>query len=102
MRWLIHRRLDDICLSLHSAKLIISDNLSKMLYCYELCFFHFVDASRSCRGFGYVTFVLPEDATKALNAGINLNGRKIAVSVADKKPRQRDNYKKKNSQSPGT
>ena len=48
-----------------------------------------------------MTYALPEDAAKALQAGVTLNGRKVIVSVADKKPRQRDNYKPKNKQDTG-
>lgn len=67
----------------------------------EITFCSFVDSSRSCRGFGYVTFVIPEDAIKAQNAGITISGRTVLVSIADKKPRQRDNYKQKSKESSG-
>ena len=54
-----------------------------------------LDKGNACRGFGYVTFVMQEDAAKSLAAKIQIGTRKLQLSVADKKPRQRDNYKKK-------
>ena len=59
--------------------------------------FIFKDKSKGCRGFGYVVFAISEDAAKALNTEIVVGGRKVSVSLADKKPRQRDNYKPKNA-----
>eukprot|EP00795_Rhopilema_esculentum_P001199 gene1199-15565_t len=55
------------------------------------------DKSKGCRGFGYVVFAISEDAAKALDTEIVVGGRKVSVSLADKKPRQRDNYKPKNA-----
>ena len=48
-----------------------------------------------------MVFVLPEDAVRALNEDISIRGRKVAVSVADKKPRKRDNYKSKHEEYSG-
>eukprot|EP00058_Branchiostoma_floridae_P003821 XP_002589309.1 hypothetical protein BRAFLDRAFT_97369 [Branchiostoma floridae] len=42
-----------------------------------------------CRGFGYVTFALREDAVKAKDQPVTLQGRKVVVSFADKKPKKR-------------
>eukprot|EP00794_Sanderia_malayensis_P019156 gene19156-21076_t len=54
------------------------------------------DKEQMCRGFGYVTFVTQEDANKALATTVRIENRKLKLSIADKKPRQRDNYQPKN------
>ncbi|XP_072165470.1 RNA-binding protein 28-like [Diadema setosum] len=41
-----------------------------------------------CRGFGYVTFALKDDAEKAVNSSKSLQGRKLKVSFADRKPKR--------------
>nr|XP_054774952.1 RNA-binding protein 28-like isoform X2 [Lytechinus pictus] len=41
-----------------------------------------------CRGFGYVTFALRDDAEKALKASHSVEGRKLRVDYADRKPRK--------------
>ena len=63
--------------------------------------FSVTDKSKSCRGFGYVTFVTSEDAKKAHESTISIGERKVQCSFADKKPRQRDNYKPKNAPKEG-
>ena len=40
-----------------------------------------------CRGFGYVTFALAEDAEKAINAIKTFGGRQLSICFADKKPK---------------
>ncbi|XP_019634538.1 PREDICTED: RNA-binding protein 28-like [Branchiostoma belcheri] len=42
-----------------------------------------------CRGFGFVTFALREDAVKARAQPVMVQGRKVLVSFADKKPKKR-------------
>ncbi|XP_078662894.1 RNA-binding protein 28-like isoform X2 [Branchiostoma floridae x Branchiostoma belcheri] len=42
-----------------------------------------------CRGFGFVTFALREDAVKARAQPVTVQGRKVVVSFADKKPKKR-------------
>ncbi|CAH1251114.1 RBM19 [Branchiostoma lanceolatum] len=43
----------------------------------------------TCRGFGFVTFALREDAVKAKDQPVSVQGRKVLVSFADKKPKKR-------------
>merc|ERR1739838_1055054 len=43
------------------------------------------DNQSKCRGFGYVQFVLQEDASKATKSQVALEGRKLAVTYANKK-----------------
>ena len=40
-----------------------------------------------CRGFGYVTFALSEDAEKAKDTLKTYKGRQLSICFADKKPR---------------
>ena len=40
-----------------------------------------------CRGFGYVTFVLAEDAEKAINNVKTFGGRQLSICFSDKKPK---------------
>ena len=40
-----------------------------------------------CRGFGYVTFALAEDAEKAKDAVKTFGGRQLSICFADKKPK---------------
>ena len=40
-----------------------------------------------CRGFGYVTFALADDAQKAIDVVKTFGGRQISVCFADKKPK---------------
>uniref|UniRef100_H3AQJ2 RNA binding motif protein 28 n=1 Tax=Latimeria chalumnae TaxID=7897 RepID=H3AQJ2_LATCH len=47
------------------------------------------EGSETCRGFGYVSFSMLEDAQKALKEIQEYDGQKIAVSFAKKKPRNR-------------
>ena len=51
------------------------------------CFFS--GAKDTCRGFGYVTFALAEDAQKAMDTLKTFKGRQIKVSFAEKKPRHK-------------
>ncbi|XP_078091861.1 RNA-binding protein 28 [Mustelus asterias] len=49
------------------------------------CFVVKEKGSQTCRGFGYVTFSLPEDAQKALKEVKFYDGQKLAASLAKKK-----------------
>ena len=50
--------------------------------------FHFPSDNRSkCRGFGYVQFVVQEDADKAVKDPKSVDNRKLKVCYADKKPK---------------
>ena len=40
-----------------------------------------------CRGFGYVTFALADDAQKAIDVVKKFGGRQLSVCFADKKPK---------------
>lgn len=44
------------------------------------------------RGFGYVTYALPQDATRSVTMlhGRAIRGRKISVTVSEKKPTQQE------------
>ncbi|XP_074661419.1 RNA-binding protein 28-like [Tubulanus polymorphus] len=46
-----------------------------------------------CRGFGYVTYSLPDDAQKALNLKPKLHGRPLVVVLADKKKKTKKKKK---------
>ena len=47
-----------------------------------------------CRGFGYVTFALAEDAKKAKDSELAITGRKVKIAFSDKRPRQKPRNKK--------
>ncbi len=44
---------------------------------------------------------MQEDANKALSTSVQIDNRKVKLAVADKKPRQRDNYEPKNKDKKG-
>ncbi|XP_054419863.1 RNA-binding protein 28 [Pteronotus mesoamericanus] len=66
------------------------------------CFVVTEKGKKACRGFGYVTFSMPEDVQKALKEITTFEGHKINVSVAKKKLRNKTKEKggKENSESP--
>ena len=45
------------------------------------------DVKNSCRGFGYVTFALAEDAQRAIDVVKSFGGRQLSVCFANKKPK---------------
>ena len=47
----------------------------------------FLGAKNLCRGFGYVTFALAEDAQQAIDVVKKFGGRQLNISFADKKPK---------------
>ncbi|KAH0617264.1 hypothetical protein JD844_029158 [Phrynosoma platyrhinos] len=50
--------------------------------------------SETCRGFGFVTFSLSEDAQRAIQEITTFGNRKINVTLANPKPRQKGKRKK--------
>lgn len=66
------------------------------------CFVVTEKGSKACRGFGYVTFSMLEDVQRALKEITTFEGRKINVTVAKKKLRNKSKEKGKteNSESP--
>ncbi|KAL6045912.1 hypothetical protein STEG23_018410, partial [Scotinomys teguina] len=55
--------------------------------------------SKACRGFGYVTFCMPEDVQRALKEITTFEGCKINVTVAKKKLKNKSKEKRKNENS---
>ncbi|XP_042325887.1 RNA-binding protein 28 [Sceloporus undulatus] len=53
--------------------------------------------SETCRGFGFVTFSLSEDAQRAIQEITTFENRKISVTLANPKPRQKGKKKKADS-----
>ena len=68
----------NLCNVIFSVLLKKTDNL--------ICCLH-VGAKGLCRGFGYVTFALGEDAERAKNVIKTFGGRQLNISFADKRPR---------------
>ena len=46
-----------------------------------------IENPKQCRGFGYVTFALKEDAVQAQEKIRQINGRKLFITFSNKKPR---------------
>lgn len=53
----------------------------------RLVFISLLGAKSLCRGFGYVTFALADDAPKAIDVVKTFGGRQLSVCFADKKPK---------------
>lgn len=51
-------------------------------------------AKSLCRGFGYVTFALADDAQKAIDVVKTFGGRQLSVCFADKKPKHEKRKRK--------
>ncbi|XP_062347479.1 RNA-binding protein 28 isoform X2 [Cinclus cinclus] len=68
------------------------------------CFVVTEKGSPQCRGFGYVTFSLAEDAGRALREPPELGGRRLGVTLARPRPRPegRDKNKDKDQEPPPT
>ncbi|XP_045420159.1 RNA-binding protein 28 isoform X1 [Lemur catta] len=60
------------------------------------CFVVTEKGNKACRGFGYVTFSMAEDVQRALKEITTFEGRKINVTVAKKKLRNKTKEKGKN------
>ena len=58
-----------------------------MYYHLTNCFNSLIGSRGLCRGFGYVTFVLAEDAKKAINDVKTFGGRQLSICFSDKKPK---------------
>ncbi|XP_072712630.1 RNA-binding protein 28 [Ciconia boyciana] len=52
------------------------------------CFVVTEKGTKTCRGFGYVTFSLAEDAQRALREATTLGGRRLGVTPARQRPRE--------------
>ncbi|XP_074757755.1 RNA-binding protein 28 [Athene noctua] len=52
------------------------------------CFVVTEKGTKTCRGFGYVTFSLPEDAQRALREATTLGGHRLGVTLARQRPRE--------------
>ncbi|KAM6202262.1 RNA-binding protein 28 [Rhynchocyon petersi] len=66
------------------------------------CFVVTEKGSKTCRGFGYVTYSMPEDVQRALKEITTFGGCKISVTVAKRKLRNKtkDKRKTENSEPP--
>uniref|UniRef100_A0A8C0WJJ1 RNA-binding protein 28 n=2 Tax=Castor canadensis TaxID=51338 RepID=A0A8C0WJJ1_CASCN len=63
------------------------------------CFVVTEKGSKTCRGFGYVTFSMLEDVQRALKEITTFEGCKINVTIAKKKLRNKSKEKRKNENS---
>ncbi|KAL1778043.1 RNA-binding protein 28 [Sigmodon hispidus] len=63
------------------------------------CFVVTEKGSKACRGFGYVTFSMPQDVQRALKEITTFEGCKINVTVAKKKLKSKSKEKRKNENS---
>jgi len=69
--------------------LIVDKRISAIQYQHNQTnvFFKYPDNRSKCRGFGYVQFVLQEDADKAVTSPKNVGSRSLNICYADKKPK---------------
>ena len=62
----------------------IFNNIDNMDNIYVICFI-VTSGTQQCRGFGYVTFAMEDDALQAVKEVKSYDGKRISVSVAKKK-----------------
>lgn len=90
---LVWGKTTDTCTCFVFLKLMLEINnlYSKVL---THGFILLLGAKSLCRGFGYVTFALADDAQKAIDVVKTFGGRQLSVCFADKKPKHEKRKRK--------